>query len=215
MEYTYYNLLHAKYYTLIHYMPPYSRTKKLALRFLSLYPRNSILYHIIVILTAYIFQLVYLLPHIPSMAAADGFTTVDHPVASLSSEDDQGSVCSLGSGVTGTTYDVGEDPEWDLLVSTSATASARPTSAQAPDVSILMEGWVRKQASTGVPGFKPWQPRYFVLLGDSLELRYVMSPWDGSGRLTPGMTRCNIGSRCSPADSGRPRCTTAQVLWQG
>lgn len=112
------------------------------------------------------------------MAAAEGFPTVDHPAASLSSEDDQGSVCSLGSGVTGTTYDVGEDPEWDLLVSTSATASARPTSAQAPDVAILMEGWVRKQASKGVPGFKPWQPRYFVLLGDSLELRYVRGAGD-------------------------------------
>lgn len=108
-----------------------------------------------------------------SMAAAESSPAVDHPIASVSSDDGQGSICSVGSGVSGTTYDVGEDPEWDLLVSSSATASARPTSAQAPDVSILMEGWVRKQASKGLPGFKPWQPRYFMLLGDSLELRYV------------------------------------------
>jgi hypothetical protein len=37
---------------------------------------------------------------------------------------------------------------------------------------IVFEGWLEKKASNGIPGWRVWQRRYFVLYRASNELRF-------------------------------------------
>eukprot|EP01138_Halocafeteria_seosinensis_P011799 gb/GECG01012058.1/.p1 GENE.gb/GECG01012058.1/~~gb/GECG01012058.1/.p1 ORF type:complete len:167 (+),score=21.34 gb/GECG01012058.1/:1-501(+) len=50
--------------------------------------------------------------------------------------------------------------------------ASRPHPSRPVRYSVQFEGWVKKKADRGIPGFKNWNRRYAVLYNDSQEIRY-------------------------------------------